>query len=123
MITDENTHVNRLSGFRRNANHLTAWIMVGGEFLSPDAAGIQTDGVVFAVQTQRRPVAEYNRLVGGFTLGQAKPRQQAVGYVADFPFELKIHRAVGRADAHAGEGVDDDAQAFGATQRIFPVVR
>ena len=97
--------------------------MVGGEFLSPDAAGIQTDGVVFAVQTQRRPVAEDDGLVGGFALGQAKPRQQAVGYVADFPFELKIHRAVGRADAHAGEGVDDDAQAFGATQRIFPVVR
>ena len=97
--------------------------MVGGEFLSPDAAGIQTDGVVFAVQTQRRPVAEYNRLVGGFTLGQAKPRQQAVGYVADFPFELKIHRAVGRADAHAGEGVDDGARALGAAQAVFPVIR
>ncbi len=68
-------------------------------------------------------MAEDDGLVGGFALGQAKPRQQAVGYVADFPFELKVHRAVGRADAHAGEGVDDDAQAFGATQRIFPVVR
>ncbi len=33
----------------RNADHLTAWIVVGGEFLSPDAAGVQTDGVVFVM--------------------------------------------------------------------------
>src|SRR5665811_2456801 len=106
-------HLEELPVFQPNRTHRA----------SPQAAGVEGDDIFFEQQPERRPVADDDGGIAAGALGDVEPRHVPCGDILHFAFESEFHLALLRADAHPGEGVDDDAQAFVAGQALVPVVR
>src|SRR3989338_3950815 len=73
------------------------------------AAGVERDDVFAMQQAERGPVAEDDGGIAALAPGHVEPRQVTCRDVFHLALELEFHLALFGADAHAGEGVDDDA--------------
>lgn len=91
---------------------------------APHAAAVEPHEVRPQHQSQCRPVPEHHGDVGRAPLRQVEPRQQARALRPALAFLVQeIHAAVGCAQAHPRQRIDDAAQARHAGQAVVPLVR
>src|SRR6266542_655201 len=68
-------------------------------------------------------MAADHRVVRTSPARHVEPRQMAGGSLGRLAFGVEFHDSVGRAEAQAGHGVDDHAQAVDPAQAVVPAVR
>lgn len=89
--------------------------------ITPDAAGIQCNGVrVVGLALECCPVAKNNGVVLSFSLGEVEPGYQPLGCL--ITFTVKVHTSISMAKAQASKVVGDDSKARHAGEVILPLI-